>query len=83
MLWLWRRLAAPAPVRPLAWEPPYAVGAALKRKRRREGGRKKGREGGREEILSLALTTDFEELMVTKGNRLVGGMGWKFGREML
>ena len=26
--WLWRRLAATAPIRPLAWEPPYAVGAA-------------------------------------------------------
>ena len=28
--WLWCRLAATAPIRPLAWEPPYAVGAALK-----------------------------------------------------
>ena len=27
-LWLWRRLAATAPIRPLAWEPPYAAGAA-------------------------------------------------------
>ena len=27
---LWRRLAAAAPIRPLAWEPPHAVGAALK-----------------------------------------------------
>ena len=26
--WLWRRLAAAAPIRPLAWEPPYAAGAA-------------------------------------------------------
>ena len=30
-LWLWRRPAATAPIRPLAWEPPYAEGAALKR----------------------------------------------------
>ena len=30
-LWLWRRLAAVAPIRPLTWEPPYAAGAALKR----------------------------------------------------
>ena len=30
MLWLWRRLAAVAPIGPLAWEPPYAEGAALK-----------------------------------------------------
>ena len=31
LLWLWWRLAAVAPIRPLAWEPPYAEGAALKR----------------------------------------------------
>ena len=29
-LWLWCRLAATAPIRPLAWEPPFAMGAALK-----------------------------------------------------
>ena len=27
-LWLWCRLAAAAPIQPLAWEPPYAAGAA-------------------------------------------------------
>ena len=32
LLWLWRRPVAPAPIRPLAWEPPYAAGAALKNK---------------------------------------------------
>ena len=31
LLWLWHRLAVAAPIRPLAWEPPYAAGAALKR----------------------------------------------------
>ena len=31
LLWLWHRLEAVAPIRPLAWEPPYAVGEALKR----------------------------------------------------
>ena len=30
-LWLWRRPAATAPIIPLAWEPPYAVGAALEK----------------------------------------------------
>ena len=29
LLWLWHRLVATAPLRPLAWEPPYAVGGAL------------------------------------------------------
>ena len=33
LLWLWHRLAAVAPIRPLAWEPPYALAAALKRQK--------------------------------------------------
>ena len=28
---LWHRPAAAAPIRPLAWEPPYAAGTALKK----------------------------------------------------
>ena len=32
LLWLRHRLAAIAPSGPLAWEPPYAAGAALKSK---------------------------------------------------
>ena len=34
LLWLWCRPAAVAPIPPLAWEPPYAVGAALKKKQK-------------------------------------------------
>ena len=34
LLWLWRRLAAVAPIRPLTWEPPYATGAALEKAKR-------------------------------------------------
>ena len=30
LLWLWHRPAATAPIGPLAWDPPYATGAALK-----------------------------------------------------
>ena len=33
LLWLWPRPAAVAPIRPLTWGPPYAVGAALKRQK--------------------------------------------------
>ena len=33
--WLWCGLAATAPIQPLAWEPPYAVGVA------QENGKKK------------------------------------------
>ena len=33
LLWLWHRTAAAAPIRPLAWEPPYTASAALKSKK--------------------------------------------------
>ena len=32
LLWLWCRPAATAPIRPLAWELPYAISVALKNK---------------------------------------------------
>ena len=32
--WLWHSLAAVALIRPLTWEPPYAVGAALTRQKK-------------------------------------------------
>ena len=44
LLWLWRRLTAAAPIRPLAWEPPYAAGAAqemAKRPKKKERKKKK------------------------------------------
>ena len=42
LLWLWRRPAATVPIRPLAWEPPYAMGAALEKAKRPK--RKKEKE---------------------------------------
>ena len=44
LLWLWHRPAATASFRPLAWEPPYAMGAAQeiakkkKKKKKRQPG---------------------------------------------
>ena len=38
LLWLW--LAATAPTRPLAWDPPYAADVALKRQKINFGARK-------------------------------------------
>ena len=32
LLWLWSRPAAAAPIKTLAWEPPCAVGVAIKKK---------------------------------------------------
>ena len=36
LLWLWYRPAATAPIQLLAWEPPYAIGAALKRQKQKQ-----------------------------------------------
>ena len=36
LLWLWCRLAAVALIRPLAWEPPYAAGVALKNQKKKK-----------------------------------------------
>ena len=35
LLWLWHSPEATAPIRSLAWEPPYDVGAALKKKKKK------------------------------------------------
>ena len=52
LLWLWCRLAAATPIGPLAWELPYAVGVALKRKKRK----KKRKSWFETQDLSAALT---------------------------
>ena len=36
LLWLWRRPAATAPIRRLAWECPHAIGVALEKAKRRK-----------------------------------------------
>lgn len=41
LVWLWYRPAAIAPIGPLAWDPLYAAGAALKSKKKKERKRKK------------------------------------------
>ena len=57
LLWLWRRPAATVPIRPLAWEPPYAAGEALekatKQNKTKQNKTQRQRAGGWE---SRALT---------------------------
>ena len=36
LLWLWYRPVAMAPIGPLAWEPPYAAGAAQEKAKRQK-----------------------------------------------
>ena len=46
LLWLRRRPAAAAPIRALAWEPPYAAGAVLKQQQQKKIRKKFERELG-------------------------------------
>ena len=41
LLWLWYRLVATAPIRPLAGEPPYAAAVALEKTKRQKDKKKK------------------------------------------
>ena len=41
LLWLWHRPAATALIRPLPWEPPYAMEAALEKAKRQKKKKKK------------------------------------------
>ena len=63
LLWLWRRLAATAPIRPLAWDPPYDVVAALKRQ-------KKKKRKSRQELQAF-MPPDFPSSLMW-----VEGQGW-------
>ena len=36
LLWLWRRPVPIAPIRPLAWEPPCAMGAGLEKDKKKK-----------------------------------------------
>ena len=44
LLRLWCRLTAVAPIRPLAWEPLYAAGVALKDRQKAKGKKKEETE---------------------------------------
>ena len=62
LLWMWHKPAATALIQPLAWEPPYAVGAVLKRQK--DGKKKKKKERKKRKISTerLALNDEHEAL---------------------
>ena len=58
LLWLWHRMAATAPIQPLAWQPAYAMGAALKKskkkkKKKKRKSKKKRKKEGEKKYFSL------------------------------
>ena len=54
-LWLWCRPVAVAPIRPLAWEPPYAAGAALERQTNKQTNKQTKRSNADIAKLSIKL----------------------------
>ena len=62
-LLLWCRLAATAPIGPLAWEPPYASGAALKRQKNKNFVFSEN-DGHILKPMHVALLKNFKELNV-------------------
>ena len=59
VLWLCHRLAATAPIQPLAWDRPYAVGGALKNTKKERKKKANGRAGWINcEMLSKVLIND-------------------------
>ena len=63
LLWLWCRPADVAPIRPLAWEPPYAAGAALKRQKNKK---------------HTDTTRQFKELEMQMGNKYMKYLKFNF-----
>ena len=58
--WLWCRLAAIAPIGPLAWAPPYVAGAALKRQKTKQ---KKKKEKNSEHEYYIVLCHIFSNII--------------------
>ena len=66
LLWLWRRPVATAPTGPLAWEPPYAAGAALPPPQKRERTRAAER-GACLRCTQLVSVVREQEILVVEG----------------
>ena len=58
LLWLWHTLEATAPIRPQAWELPYATGAAQKKtKKKKENETQPGEETAQGHTTNRAKTS--------------------------
>ena len=70
LLWLWRRQVATAPIGPLAWEPPYAEGAAQKKK--------KGFVQGiiKTFIFTHLKVSKLKKVLIAQGNKMTHSFKW-------
>ena len=61
LLWFWYKPAATAPIRPQAWKPPYALGAGLKKKTKRQKNKTKQNKKTTPPLSSSVLEDRLEE----------------------
>ena len=59
LLWLWCRPVAIAPIRPLAWELPYALGVAQKKQKKKKKNKKRKKKKETKKTLFCLLTLLF------------------------
>ena len=77
LLWLWHRPAAMALIRPLVWEPPYAMGAAQekakkkkkKKKKQKKKKKKKKKKTKKNSIIRGKLWHPKNQKQIVKRNR--------------
>ena len=74
-LWLWRRPAAVALIQALAWEHPYAVGAALKKDRKKFKNKQNTQKSVGIPVMSLCVARPSEHLAVGSGSAFCQ-VGW-------
>ena len=70
LLWLWCRLVATAPIGPLAWEPLYDMGGALKRPKQNKTKTKSSRRGSAETNLTGTMRLQVRSLASLSGLKI-------------
>ena len=70
LLWLWCRLAATAPIRPLVWEPPYAVGSGLRKGKKTKKKKKKKKRNTHDGRISYNIFDLLAQLMLYPVSRV-------------
>ena len=65
LLWLWHRPVATTPIRPLAWEPPYAAGVVLKRLKNFKTKNKTNRSSHRGLVVMIPISIHEDAGLIT------------------
>ena len=73
LLWPWCRLAATAPIRLLAWEPPYAAGAAQEMAKRQKKEKKQSSNSRMWDNLQNTRPGLFKTVNITRKKGVVKG----------